>query len=150
MYEVYEVQLGDTLEKIAKQYETTEGILEQINGFKNNMMLSSGMMIVVPVAKKQPYQYYTVKKGDNLYEIAKNNHIDYNMLLQLNGLDPDDYIYPNQTIMLPKSGFRIYLTMENDTLSDIIKKFEVTVEELLMENEKVYLRPEQIIVFRDK
>ena len=150
VYEVYEVQPGDMFSKIANQYETTEGILKQINGLGNDMMLSSGMMIVVPVDKKQPYQYYTVKKGDNLHEIAKKNDVDYGLLLQLNGLDPDDYIYPNQTIMLPKKGFRIYLTMENDTLKDVIEKFDATVEELLMENEKIYLRPEQIVVFRDK
>ena len=150
MYEVYEVQLGDTLEKIANQYETTEGILKQINGFGNDMVLGSGMMIVVPVEKSQPYQYYTVKKGDNLYEIAKKNDVDYSLILQLNGLDPDDYIYPNQTIMLPKKGFRIYLTMENDTLNDVIQKFGVTKDELLMENDKIYLRPGQIMVFRDK
>ena len=79
MYEVYVMKLGDTLESIATQYETTEGILKQINGINNDLELNPGMMIVVPVNKKQPYQYYTVKKGDNLYDIARDYDIDYNL-----------------------------------------------------------------------
>lgn len=150
MYEVYSMQLGDTLESIANQYGTTESILKQINGIGNDFVGSSGMMIVVPTQRQQPYQYYTVKRGDNLYEIAKKYDADYNLLLQLNGLDPDDYIYPNQTILIPKKEFQIYLTHENDTLGDIVKKFDVTVNELMKENDKIYLRPEQIIVFRQK
>lgn len=148
MYEVYAMQPGDTLESIAAKYGITEEILKQINGIGNNFVGSSGMLIVVPVQKQQPYQYYTVKKGDNLYEIAREYDVDYNLLLQLNGLDPDDYIYPNQTIMVPKKDFQIYLTRENDTLEDVIKKFGVALEELVKENDKIYLRPEQIIVFR--
>ena len=109
-----------------------------------------GTQIVVPVVKKQPYQYYTVKKGDNMYEIAKENDIDYSLLLQLNGLDEGDYIYPNQTIMLPKKGLSIYMTKNDDTLDYVLKKLEITVDELLKENENVYLRPEQILVFREK
>ena len=150
MYDVYIVQVGDSLESIALMFETTEGILKQINGFSDLFVLSPGMMMVVPINKKQPYQYYTVQKGDNMYEIAKNNNIDYNLLLQLNGLDSDDYIYPNQTIMVPKKGIKIYLTQDNDTLNDILKRFKVPVEELLKENDDIYLRPDQIVVFRDK
>ena len=150
MYEVYVMKLGDTLESIATQYETTEGILKQINGINNDLELNPGMMIVVPVNKKQPYQYYTVKKGDNLYDIARDYDIDYNLLLQLNGLEVDDYIYPNQTIMLPKKGMGIYLTRSNDTLKDVINKLGITMDELLMENDNIFLREEQIIVFRDK
>lgn len=150
MYEIYMVKEGDTLEKLAKEYETTVDNLKQINGIFNDFGLSSGTQIVVPVSKKQPYQYYTVKKGDNMYDIAKANDIDYLLLLQLNGLDEGDYIYPNQTIMLPKKGINIYMTKNDDTLEFVLKKMGITVEELLKENENVYLRPEQILVFRDK
>ena len=110
----------------------------------------SGNQLIVPVRRKFPYQYYTVKKGDNMYDIANNNGIDYNMLLKLNGLEEDDYIYPNQTIILPKKGFSIYLTKEDDTINDVLKNLNISLDELLKENDKIYLRPEQIVVFKEK
>lgn len=150
MYEIYTVKEQDTLDKIANQYNTTVGVLAQINGFEQEYVLLPGNKIVVPVTRKQPYQYYTVKKGDNMYEIAKKNNIDYNLLLQLNGLEKDDYIYPNQTIMLPNNGLDLYLTQNNDTLGEVLKKFNVSVDELIKENDKIYLLPNQILIFREK
>ena len=150
MYEVYTIISGDTLDSVARRYDTTIGVLERINGFNSNYVVLLGEQIVVPKMSQNPYQYYTVKKGDNMYEIAKDNDIDYNLLLQLNGLEKDDYIYPNQTIILPKKGLKLYMTIENDTLDDILKKSGASIMDLINENQKVYLRPEQIIVFRDK
>ena len=150
MYEIYTVKEQDTLDKIANQYNTTVGVLAQINGFEQEYVLLPGNKIIVPVTRKQPYQYYTVKKGDNMYEIAKKNNIDYNLLLQLNGLEKDYYIYPNQTIMLPNKGLNVYLTQNNDTLGEVLKKLNVSLEELIKENDKIYLLPNQILIFREK
>lgn len=150
MYEIYTIMSGDTWNSIADKYGTTVGILKQINGIIADNEVIAGRQIVVPILKQQPYQYYTVKKGDNMYDIARENDIDYNLLLQLNGLDDGDYIYPNQTIMLPKKGIDIYLTMENDTLDYVLNKKGVTIDELMSENENIYLRPDQILIFREK
>ena len=106
--------------------------------------------MVVPVRSGRIYQYYTVKKGDNIYEIAKAKGIDYNLLLQLNGLEKDDYIYPNQSLMLPADNISLYLVKENETLNDILKKFNLSIEELMNWNEKIYLREGQIIGFSKK
>ena len=148
MYEIYKIKSGDTLESIADKFKTTPGILSQINGIQTIMDLSPNNEIIVPILKQQPYQYYTVKKGDNLYDIARDNNLDYNLLLSLNGLDEGDYIYPNQTIILPKDGIGIYLTKEDDTLDLVLNKLRIPIEELQRENENIYLRPEQILVFR--
>lgn len=150
MYEIYTIMSGDTWNSIADKYGTTVGILKQINGIIADNEVIAGRQIVVPILKQQPYQYYTVKKGDNMYDIAKYYDIDYNLLLQLNGLDDGDYIYPNQTIMLPKKGIDIYLTMENDTLDYVLNKKRVTIDELMSENENIYLRSDQILIFREK
>jgi spore germination protein len=150
MYEIYTVRDGDTWESIANRYGTTVGILRQINGILNDYSINSGTQIVVPVNKKQPYQYYTVKKGDNMYDIAEYYGIDYMLLLQLNGLDEEDYIYPNQTIMLPKKGLSIYMTKNDDTLDFVLNKLGITIDELRDENENIYLQPEQILLFRNK
>lgn len=150
MYEVYLVKEGDTLSSIANEYGTTIGILRQINGLLSESGVRPGTQIVVPVLRQQPYQYYTVKKGDNLEMIAKDNEVDYSLLLQLNGLDDGDYIYPNQTIMVPKKGFGIYMTKDDDTLIHVLNRIGIKVDDLLRDNENIYLRPEQILIFREK
>lgn len=147
MYEIYKVNVGDTIDSIASLYGTTTGVLQQING---NLDFSPGSLVIVPVSNMQPYQYYTVKKGDNMYDIARDNKIDYSLLLQLNGLDDGDYIYPNQTIMLPKKGYNVYMTNLDDTLDLVLKKMGISVDELMRENKNIYLRDEQILVFREK
>ena len=73
MYEIYKIKEGDTIEGIAQKYGTTVGVLRQINGFYDDDFIKDGNQIIVPVQKMQPYLYYTVKKGDNMYEIAKDN-----------------------------------------------------------------------------
>lgn len=150
MYEIYMIKEGDTLESIAFMYKTTVGILKQINGIMDNYRIRPNTQIIVPIERKQPYQYYTVKKGDNMYDIARDYGIDYNLLLQLNGLDEGDYIYPNQTIMLPKKGLGIYMTKSDDTLDLVLNRMGITIDELLRENENIYLREDQILVFREK
>lgn len=150
MYEIYTIKEGDTLESVADMYGTTVGILRQINGIMDSFGVRPNTQIIVPIERKQPYQYYTVKKGDNMYDIARDNDIDYNLLLQLNGLDEGDYIYPNQTIMLPKKGLKIYMTKSDDTLDLVLNRLGITVDELLRENENIYLREDQILIFRDK
>ena len=107
MYEIYKVLESDTLESIAKEYDTTIDNLYEINGFPSNYILKQNTNIIVPKNNNNPYKYYTVKKGDNIYQIAKNNNIDYYFLLKINGLDKDDYIYPNQTILIPNSNYNI-------------------------------------------
>lgn len=150
MYEIYTVLEQDTLDKIANQYGITIEELLKINGISASNVLSPGEQLVVPLKRQSPYTYYTVKKGDNMYEIAKRNDIDYTLLLQLNGLEKDDYIYPNQTIILPRKGLRVYLTKEDDTLNDVLKGNGVSLEELVQQNDKIYLRPEQILIFKEK
>lgn len=148
MYEIYDVKENDTLEEIANNYGTTVGILMQLNGIVNND-ISSLSRLIVPVLKRQPYQYYTVKKGDNMLALSKMFGVDYWLLLQLNGLDEGDYIYPNQTIMVPKEGMGIYMTVNDDTLDGVSKRIGISIEDLIKENENIYLLPEQVLVYKE-
>ena len=58
------------------------------------------------------FDKYIVKKGDNLYQIAMKNNINYKLLAQLNGLNTNDYIYPNQTILVPNKGTKLYFVKD--------------------------------------
>ena len=50
------------------------------------------------------YDSYEIKKGDTLYQISKEYNVNTKLLAQLNGLNLDDYIYPGQTILIPKKN----------------------------------------------
>ena len=92
------------------------------------------------------YEYYTIKRGDNLYQIAKNYNVNPSLLAALNGLDLNEFIYPNQVIMVPKNEFSYYITKDGDTLALVANTFEKTEDELLKNNSTIYLREGQLIV----
>ena len=83
------------------------------------------------------YEYYTIKRGDNLYQIAKSYNVNPSLLAALNGLDLNEFIYPNQVIMVPKKDFSYYI---------VANTFETTENELIKNNNTIYLREGQLIV----
>ena len=150
MYEIYRVMENDTIDSISDMFDTTVAELYFINGFDDDFLLKPGMNIIVPKKKNSKFSYYTVKKGDSPYQIAKDKNVDYKILLAINGLDDNDYIYPNQTLLLPKDNYMFYLTGDNDTINDLLNQRGCSLDDMLKENENVYLAPKQIIVFNEK
>jgi len=148
MYEVYKIQNIDTLNSIARKYGVDENILMQINGLIDNN-ISNLEYLVVP-QNKTPFQYYTAKLGDNINNIAKQYQVEEELLLKLNGLNKNDYIYPNQTIIIPRNNYRIYLTKNGDTLSNIFTQYNIDIKDLMEENRNISLSPEQIIIIKEK
>ena len=83
---IYIVQKGDTLYKIANMYETTVDNLKTLNNLKSNI-LSIGQKLIIPSQNK----IYIVQKGDSLWSIARkydttvdsikrNNNLSTNVL----------------------------------------------------------------------
>ena len=60
--------------------------------------------------------------------------------------DMDDYIYPNQEILIPKSGYSYYITKDGDTLDTVSDTFNITQSKLLENNPTIYLLAGQILV----
>lgn len=146
MYKIYKVVAGDTIESIAKKYNTTVSNLIEING-KDYIVM--GELIIVPNTMKNDwFDIYTVEKGDNLYSIADKYNIGLNDLLNINGLDKDKYIYPGQEILVPKSNVNVLITKNNDTLRSASDRLGLNTEQLLYQNDNIYLLPEQLLVYR--
>lgn len=143
MYTIYQVQSGDTLENIAKKLGVGMDIIMQLNGL-NSQTVMPGMYLVVPQTNTVFFKY-VVKKGDNIYEIARRYNIDPNQLLKLNGLNASDIIYPNQEILIPNSNVKVYVTGEGDTLNKVVKELETTADNIQRQNETIYLLPDQLI-----
>ena len=150
MYEIYRVGKADTVETIANSFNISPANLYKLNGFSPDYLLKEGTNIIVPKVSNDYFEYYTVEKGDTLYQIAKQYDVDVNLLSVLNGLNLYDYIYPNQTIVVPQRGVGIYITQQGDSINEITEGIGANINSLLNQNPKIYVMPEQIIVYKEK
>ena len=148
MFEKYTIQNGESLASIAKKFDTDVNMLLDINNISYEDMLRAGSEIIVPKSKEKYFEYYTIEKGDNLYRIALKYNINPELLANMNGLDMQDYIYPDQEILIPKSGYSYYITKEGDTLDLVSNKFNTDVTGLLNNNEIIYLLDGQLLVYK--
>lgn len=99
----YTVVAGDTLSGIAQRYGTNYQTLAAMNGITNPNLIRVGQVLKVPGggAAAPKAKTYTVKSGDNLSTIAKNNGTDVATLVRLNGIANANLIYPGQVLRLP-------------------------------------------------
>ena len=146
MYNYYTVKEGDTIESISRETNTSKEVIHALNGDYIDMPIGSSLMI--PKVNNPYFSYYKVSSGDNLTKIAKETNIDINLLTLLNGLNKDDYIYPNQILLIPKSGISLYITAEGDTLDEVAKGFKVSPKDLINQNNKIYLQKEQLLFYK--
>ena len=113
MYKIYGVQTNETIRSIANKLGIDAEVLGTINGLNVDTSLNPGAYIVVPNVNTY-FNNYKVKKGDTIYEIARQNNIDPKQLLKLNGLNENDTIYVDQDIMLPGPNTNFYVTDNNE------------------------------------
>lgn len=97
--ETYIVKKGDNIWKISKKFNVPVNDIKKANNLKNNN-LQVGMKIEIPEKNSQKSKkadltknkdseplYHTVKKGDNLFRIAKKYNISINELKSINNLN---------------------------------------------------------------
>lgn len=95
------------------------------------------------------YTYYIVEKDDTLYKISKMFNVNPLLVSELNGLKENEYIYPGQTLIIPKKGIIYYITKEDDTLKTVSNIFNVKEADLIRDNKTIYLLPNQLIFYRE-
>ena len=130
--EIYTVKKGDTLYSIAKDKNISLDELKELNNLKSND-LYIGDQIIVPSIESynDEYEIYIVKKGDSLWKIAKDNNININDLIKVNGLD-NLTLNVNQELIIPENENNkdYYIVQSGDTLWSIAKKLNIDVNEL--------------------
>jgi len=89
----YTVKKGDTLSKIAKQYNASVSWLSSVNGIENPNVISVGQKLIVS-------KTYTVKKGDTLSKIAAMNKTTVANLANLNKLSNPNLITVGQVLKI--------------------------------------------------
>ncbi len=95
------------------------------------------------------YSYYVIQSGDTLYKIAQQFNMNPKLIAELNGLKTEDYIYPNQTLIIPKKGVQYYITKEEDTLKNVGNVFGIKEDEIVKQNQTIYLLPGQMIFYKE-
>jgi len=146
MFESYMLEKGENLLNVANKFNTNVKVLQDINNIYCLDDVREGMEIVVPTESKDYFNYYVVEKGDSLYGIARKYNINPELLANINGLEGEDYIYPNQQILIPKNGYSYYITAEGDTIDEVIREFNSTKDKFLNENKTIYLMAGQLLV----
>ncbi|AZG73085.1 LysM peptidoglycan-binding domain-containing protein [Shewanella livingstonensis] len=121
----YKIKSGDSIGKIADQFETTAILIRSSNGIKGNNIIA-GRFLIIPVAAKDPdlatmtadqvlarravvksssnKQSYTIKSGDSLWKIAQSQQVSVAQLMKWNNLKKQAtlsvgknlVIYPNE------------------------------------------------------
>jgi lysozyme len=109
---MYMVMAGDTLSSIAKRFGVNTYALAQANGISNASQIYVGQRICIPNiyssatgspsmgSSSMSSNYYTVKAGDTLSEIAKAHMTTVRRLMSLNNISNPSLIYVGQKIRL--------------------------------------------------
>lgn len=136
----YTVNNGDTIESIANKFGISVESLKQNN--KINRLIPNS---VINIPNNKYYNYYIVRRGDNLGNIARTTGVDKSLLALINGLENYDYLYPGQILLIPKKGVKVYVTKSGDTIQSVLRSNRTSFDTLIKNNPNVYLYENQIL-----
>ncbi len=122
---------------IAQKYNTTVDELKKLNNLTSNL-LSIGQSLKIPTKSENNYIEYTVKKGDNLYSIARNYGLTQSELMDYNNLT-SNLLSIGQILKIPvskdsTSQQTAYTVQKGDSLYSIAQKYNTTVDSIKRKN----------------
>jgi membrane-bound lytic murein transglycosylase D len=112
----YRIRRGDSLIRIAKQFNTEVGLLREVNNIRGNLIRAGDTMMIpegsawasslalADAGKTRSQKGYRVRRGDSLYGIATRFDVSIDEIITWNALDPGKYLQPGQTLTLYVSG----------------------------------------------
>ena len=107
-----EVNDGENIFDIAKEYNVSSRDLIKINGLSKNNKISQGMVLKLPTEN-----FYRIKKGDLLRKIARQNNTTSEHLVELNDLLNEKDIKPGDLLKIPhKQSVFIMATKHSEYL----------------------------------
>jgi len=130
----YTVKSGDTLWKIAQNYNTSVDKIKSLNNLTSNN-LSIGQTLKIPSTEEPtiPTQNtikYTVQSGDTLWKIANRFNIAVDKLKDFNNLNSNN-LQIGQILTIPTtSKYTTYTVVRGDTLYLIATKNNISVDKL--------------------
>lgn len=140
-YIYIKVRKGDTLNKIARDYNTTVEKLVALNNIPNPNLIYINQILKIPsnfTEQDNNYIEYVVRRGDTLTRLANEYATTVTTLVNLNNISNPNLIYVGQRIRIPnnKRNFECenYTIQYGDTLSLIARKFSTTIGNIAKAN----------------
>lgn len=109
-YYKYIVKKGDTLWKIANRNGTTISAIKRANDLSSNRIYPGMSLMVQRKASSvtgsdlsdlgNDYRIYTIRRGDSLWEIAKNHNVSIKDLAFWNGIKSTSRLYPGNKLKI--------------------------------------------------
>lgn len=188
-WQQHTIRQGESLGQIAHHYRTSVAVLREINKIRGNL-IRAGHSLLIPTAKKSSKFYtlsadarkfrglkttgdgkryiYSVKRGDNLWDIGNSYGISVKQLTNWNGISRKSLLKPGQKLTVwikdeapENEGHLVKTAAENDSSSNeyivkrgdslwtIARKFDVHVDDLLEWNnlkKSKHLQPGQSLI----
>ena len=170
----YEVQYGDNISTIAKAFGINTRTIAAANSLKTPNLIRPKQILYIPAApgielsaskgRDRTQRTYTVRPGDSLDRIARQNGVRLRDLMRWNKLDKT-LITPGQKLVLwnlqPRrpaptisggKGRKIYTVHPGDTLWDLAQRFKISVNDLQTWNglNNAIIKPGQQLAIVDK
>lgn len=175
----YQIQPGDTLGQIARNLNTRVDVLQTVNGITGSRIVAGDSLLIPrninslsqmnsaaefkPVSlgsRRQtetpiPPELYAVKRGDNLWSIARKFDLKSAAVAKLNDIALDSLLQPGQILRLTNptpvtqtgklsatDAISFYAVQRGDSIASIAKKSGHRIDDLLRWNS---LQQSQII-----
>jgi len=127
-FDRYSIKSGDTLGAIARKFGTRVDVLQRANSL-NGSRIIAGESLLVPrgevsdfsppniknndVSKIAPPSY-TVRRGDNLWSIARRYNLYSADIVRLNNLSDGEILQPGQRLLLRNARENAVSTTNSD------------------------------------
>ena len=140
----YTVKRGDSLWKIANDYNVSVSDLISFNNLSNPTLTIGQTLLIPKIDSSTPTlpdnttTTYTVVKGDSLFSIAKEFNTSVKALKELNNLT-SNLLTIGQQILVPTNDKReikefVYTVQSGDNLYKIALENNITIEEVVSRN----------------
>lgn len=134
----YIVKRGDTLTKIAIEFDTTVERLVQENNISNpNLIFPGEILRITNVENPTRSIEYIVRRGDTLSQIARNYGTTVSAIAQENNISNPNLIFPGEILRINTKTYdrydmlhTIYRVRAGNTLSQIAREYNTTVRDL--------------------
>lgn len=140
----YTVKAGDTIYGISKQFGVSAMDIYNLNNLTNSN-IKVGQVLKIPTnsgTNPSNMFYYTVKKGDSLYSIARIYNTTVDEIIKLNNLKSTN-LSIGQTLRIPETSesittippsFISYTVKRGDTLYSIARNYGISVDTIVQDN----------------
>lgn len=127
----YTVKAGDSLYKIANQFQTTVDALKKLNNLSSNT-LQIGQVLRIPSSTNGTTNnngtVYTVVSGDSLYRIAQRFGVTVDAIMRANNLSNSNLSIGQKLVIPTSSSNQVYTVKAGDSLYKIAQQFNTSVK----------------------